>query len=394
MNTWIGVARKSQQIATITVTSNTDAQTFTISFTHPSGIPTTAIEIATDTASSDTTSSIAANLQADIAASLHEYAKSVTSEVNAAVITLTANKAGVPFVVSVGGTGSMTLATTSANSGPNDYSVASNWSEGSVPVATNDVRIQGSVDILYGLNQASVALDDVLIEGFTGRIGSRAHPLAFDPGTLVVNCTGNVHFLLIGTTSIKVFNTGSGVDGSRYGCHLVSGSSHTSIELLGGSTNIGQFHDANLTVTNILVEDGLFYIGPNVLPTNFRMTGGQGTLELPTATTLTAGTLDGGHLTTLGAFVVTAFTMNGGTHICENTGAYTTYTANGGFLNLIYSKRTKEITTLVQDQAAKVWYDTAFLTNTTFTRNGPMESSSALTSVEPKSRGGRVAARG
>jgi len=381
IKTWKGGATRVSQVATWTISSNTNGHTFILSVTHPSGVPTDTVEIVNETADGVlTTTQIASNIATEWNASNHDFAAAVTAQASSNVVTFTADVAGVPFIISKSGTGTSTLTTTTANSGPNDYGVPSNWAEGAIPIATNDVRITGNVDILYGLNQSSVALDDVIIEGFTGRIGEQSHLLAFDPATLTIDCTGNVHLLLGSVTTVRVLNTGSGHNSSGFGCFLVGAGTTTTLELIGGSTNVSQFHDANMTIGTCHIEGGRNYIGPNITLTTFRQTGGDNTLEGISGATVTTITVDGGDLFAHGAFATTTGTQNGGNVTWEVTGACTTYNARGGLLDLLFSKKTKEITTIVQNNCT-IRYDKSFLTNTTWTENVPMEKKPALSSA-------------
>lgn len=102
----------------------------------------------------------------------------VSATVSGSTVTVTARTAGKPFTISVSETStSGTLTHTSAATaatGPNHWDNADNWSTGAVPVSTDDVVIdhRGLSDILYGLNQSSVALNSLTItNGFTKSIG-------------------------------------------------------------------------------------------------------------------------------------------------------------------------------------------------------------------------------
>lgn len=102
----------------------------------------------------------------------------VTASDNSPDITLTSDTAGIPFTV----TSSEVTATdgvvgdqvdTTANSGPNCWDTAANWSLGAVPVATNDVVFENSsISCLYGLAQSGATLTSFKqFQTFTGTIG-------------------------------------------------------------------------------------------------------------------------------------------------------------------------------------------------------------------------------
>jgi hypothetical protein len=164
-NRWLGSSRTIAQVVTLTVGSNTDGQTFTTTMNG---------KAYTYTASGDTTSTIATAIQALLAGSTEPEFKEVTWTVSSNVVTGTAATPGMPFTLSVTGTGTYTLATLTANSGPNDASVAANWSTGALPTDTDDVLIDGGPDILYGLAALSppAALNSLRVKAsFTGNIG-------------------------------------------------------------------------------------------------------------------------------------------------------------------------------------------------------------------------------
>ena len=89
------------------------------------------------------------------------------------VITVDSGSAGIPMTVTLAasGTGAITKVSTTANKGPNDYNTVENWTLGAVPVADTDVRISGTVDILYGLDQSGTEIDDFIVENYSGTIG-------------------------------------------------------------------------------------------------------------------------------------------------------------------------------------------------------------------------------
>ena len=109
--------------------------------------------------------------------STHPYCSAVTATALTDTVTLTADAAGVPFVVTSsvsGGTGTIGSATTAtANAGPNDYSTAANWSTGVVPANGDYVYLtNGSDPILWGLAQSGVAPALLQIEqSFIGQVG-------------------------------------------------------------------------------------------------------------------------------------------------------------------------------------------------------------------------------
>ena len=84
---------------------------------------------------------------------------------------------GLPAVVTstqgAAGPDTLTLATANAATGKHFWDDAGNWAENAVPQNGDDVYIQnGSVDILYGLDQSAVTLDSLTVDpSYAGNIG-------------------------------------------------------------------------------------------------------------------------------------------------------------------------------------------------------------------------------
>lgn len=165
VNRWLGHAAPVAQVVTLTVGSATSGHTFV---TTIAGAP-----ISYAAGSGETTSTVAAAIKALLAASTDPRFTEVTWTVDAAVITGTAKTAGKPFTVSESGTGTYTLATATASSGPNHYGNGTNWSQGAEPQTGEDVLIDGGPDILWGLeNQAASDFASLrILASFTGRVG-------------------------------------------------------------------------------------------------------------------------------------------------------------------------------------------------------------------------------
>lgn len=378
LRTWEGKARAlNPQVATIVVGSSTNGHVFNIYLENPAGTSGEAVLIATDTASGDTTSTIATALHAQLAASKHEFARALSYSVDTATITVTANVAGVPFIVTTtGSTGTLTYTVTTANEGPNDWSVPSNWKEGIVPVDDDDILISNRPDgtwsdILYGLNQDGITADTVTIHNYKGRIGARATPLWLEPTDDITMDSGEFYIELRNGVTLtrllceggKLYLTGETGLGST-----ITGAYHR-----GGTTYYASDRAHGFTVTTLRVDGGDVFVMPGMTHTNLFLSVGTATVDSSNGWTLIQ--VDGGSL--FGTmFHSTTVTQNGGYVQWDNAGGtITTYAANGGTLetrlsrNLAASKRT--ITTLTQDQAATVYYDTLSVDVGTHTRNGP-----------------------
>lgn len=106
---------------------------------------------------SDTNTQIATALQALLASTLFpEFLEVLWTNPSAGTILATGQTAGVPFTITctASGTGTLTPTTTTANSGPSDVAIASNWSQGTLPVTGDQIFLQNnSVPLLYNLQQ-------------------------------------------------------------------------------------------------------------------------------------------------------------------------------------------------------------------------------------------------
>jgi len=126
--------------------------------------------------------SVVETIQAQLAASTKSLFQEITWTENDSLVTGTAKVAGKPFYLteatfeSGGGAAdaqTFAQATSTANSGPNDWNSGANWDTGSIPANTNDIIIAGTnVDIKYGLNQSGVNLNSLSIAPtYGGEIG-------------------------------------------------------------------------------------------------------------------------------------------------------------------------------------------------------------------------------
>tara|TARA_R110000868_G_scaffold113676_2_gene304901 strand:- start:362 stop:1666 length:1305 start_codon:yes stop_codon:yes gene_type:complete len=184
------------------------------------------------TAGSTTTATVVSNLVTAwnllSAATYPEWAE-ITASANTTTLSLTHDTAGTAFAVTltpletgggaadaqtIEGAGTATTGTTAtANSGPNDWSVAANWSGGAVPANGDTVYIENSnVDILYGLSQSGVTLAALYIPAsYTGKIGLPTTHAA--SGTAAAYYEYRATELAIGAT---IFQSGHG-DGQGSG---------------------------------------------------------------------------------------------------------------------------------------------------------------------------------
>ncbi|HYH66568.1 MAG TPA: hypothetical protein VD866_17875, partial [Urbifossiella sp.] len=138
------------QVVTLTVGSNTNTHTFVTTMNGKS-ITVTADGVLT-------AAQLASAIQALLDASTIPEFASVTWTVDSAVVTGTAKTPGKPFSISETGTGTYTLATPTANVGPEAVDLAGNWSLAATPVATDDVLIDAGPDLLWGFENVPSAV--------------------------------------------------------------------------------------------------------------------------------------------------------------------------------------------------------------------------------------------
>lgn len=170
---WVGGQSAVTQVSTITLTTFNDSETdVTVTLTAEDGSTTQGVSI---TPSGTNEETIAASLQAALTASQSSMFQQVTWTQAAHIVTGTAKNAGIPFYASTtvtGGTGAAADADSQANVGPNDWNTAANWDIASIPVSGDDVWIHGEYDIIYGLDQNAVDLDNLRVTaGYSGNIG-------------------------------------------------------------------------------------------------------------------------------------------------------------------------------------------------------------------------------
>jgi len=138
------------------------------------------------------TTAIASGVQAALAALTQQYFPEyykITWAVNSSTVTGTAKTAGIPFTTTVtksSTSGTAVRTTTTTSSGPNDASVAKNWSLGTAPANGDDLVFEGATaDCLYGLSQTSVKPGSITVKAsYTGKIGLP-----------VINTSGSVSYV-------------------------------------------------------------------------------------------------------------------------------------------------------------------------------------------------------
>lgn len=165
---WRGDAPAVAQVSSVTVTADSASTTYKIT------INSKVVSVTgTGTGVNDTASAIVAALQASTIPEFQEVAWTVSS----ATVIGTANTAGMPFTYTAtvsGGTGTFSAVSTTAGSGPNDLSLAANYSTGALPTNGDTLYMTDSTNAaLYNADAlAAVTLTNLYIDAsMTGAIG-------------------------------------------------------------------------------------------------------------------------------------------------------------------------------------------------------------------------------
>jgi hypothetical protein len=370
--TWIGGATAVAQVDTITVGGTVEADdVFTLTVTAEDG-STYALDVV---AGSTTPATVATTIATAWNASTNPKLTPITASTNSAAVILTADTSGVPFSVAAtttengGGAAdaqTFTRVATTANAGPNDWNTAANWREGSVPVAGDDVTIEGSNAITYGLRQSGVALGDFVVSPtYSGTIGSLGKPLDIDPDLFEFAGTGKAYIdLNAANISPRVTATASASTGA--GLYL-TGTNLATLRVEGGVVGVAvNAGETSTLATGQVSGSGKLTIGSGVTLTSFLQVAGTGVVECA-ATTVTA---DSGTLTTSGAGAITTLTNNGATVYASSSGTITDLHGKGGTTDLTKSKTPRTVSELHLYDGGKVLVDADVVTLTATTVHG------------------------
>lgn len=386
---WVGKSVAVAQVTTVTVGGTLSGETFTISVGG--------VVIATHTDADTVIATTVAALVAAWNTSTHPYATPITAVDASPDITLTADTAGVPFVITLntpGGSATLGQASTTANSGPNDWSTAANWSDGVTPVSTDTVIFDaGSVDVLWGLDQNAVTLAELrIMHAYTGKIGLPEDE--FTPTAVTIDTTAVEYretYLKVSATAVRIgehYGSGSPAGSSRIKLDVgavvstmtVSNSAsntadtflepirwlgtHASnvIHMLKGELGIATTaagEVATVLTLNVghlgnVAGDATVHVGDGVTLSGFNQSGGTADVESAIVTVnQTAGTL-----TTIGIGGITSSATVGGTLIAQSSGTINSMLINGtGIADFSRDSRAKTVSSLFMHKGAKLNLD-------------------------------------
>lgn len=184
---WIGVAQDVRQVTTIAVTGTwATGDTATLTINNKNVTVTIGADVSTSNVADVLARAVDAangteNLLNDESRNfggeeIPEFAE-VDADADGATLTLSSETPGVPFTVtrseSTAGDGALGAVTSvTAATGKNHFDNAKNWEGGSLPSATDTLVFDsGSVDVLYGLGNATLDYALRRTNGYTGDIG-------------------------------------------------------------------------------------------------------------------------------------------------------------------------------------------------------------------------------
>ena len=302
-------------------------------------------------------------------------------------LTLTADTAGVPFVVTtsevvagtVGGGDVGNPAATVASAGPNDWSTAANWDGGVVPINSDIVIIENTADnITYGLGQSAMTLDELHIkQSFTGSLG-----------LIEVNESGYEEYLEtyleIGATlvfigqgdgsgsgriklntgsdqvALNVYNNGSPTDTDLKSTMWKGTSASNEVNITKGSFGAAILGSEVATIATLKVgfasesqinTDSDVLLGSGVTLTTVDMQGG--TVEINSNVTTVNQT--NGNSSLLGTITATTITLDGGNCYYRTSGTCTTLNVSGeGVFDCRRDMRSRTITNLTIYKGATI----------------------------------------
>lgn len=386
---WLSGATAVTQVDTLTVGGTIETNdVFTITLTGEDGTT----EVLNVVAGSSTAGTVATTIKNAAAALTTPLFAAITWTVSSADVIATAKTAGVPFYCAAtttengGGAAddqTFVRAATTANKGPNDWNTALNWSGSAVPVNADNVYIdEGSDDILYGLNQSAVALDELHISQlYTGLIGTADAYLQIGATTAAIgeyfgsgSPQGSRRIKIDfggATVAVTVYNSGSsGEESNQQPIRLKINDAAGTLRVMRGKVGLcvgtGETGEiATLTVGYVsnIEQDSDVLVGPGVTIATITKYGGK----LVTQSGATTVTHNAGTMQTEGTAAFTNVDIVGGTAILNASGTIGDLDCLGGASDFTRSPVARTVTDLTIYAGASCYYDPAIVTAT----NGP-----------------------
>lgn len=274
----------------------------------------------------------------------------VTADSSTDTVTLTGVTAGKPFTFTTsvsGGTGTISAGTTTtADTGPNHWDNATNWSGGAVPVNSDTVILEGpAVQIWYGLAQSAVTLTELILratdrleiglpqtntDNATSYSETRAQYLAIGATTVTSEWTGTGRIRLdTGSvqTTINCTSTGTSLDTDLPAFLFKGTHASNALNINKGDVGVALLTGETATVATLRVGyvdsvdgDASVKCSSGVTLTTIEQSGGV--VEI--ASNVTTITKTDGSITVGGSATVTTANVDGGEYYHKSTGTLTT----------------------------------------------------------------------
>jgi hypothetical protein len=340
-------------------------------------------------AGSTVAATVATTIKNALAASTLSLFYAITWTASTVYVIGTAKTAGIPFscaatTTETGGGGAdgqtFTRAATTANAGPNDWNIALNWSGSTVPINADDVYVdEGTADILYGLNQSAVALDELHVSQlYTGKIGTATAYLRIGATTAVIGeyfGTGSPQGsrrikIDFGTSNVAVTvydSNSSAEEASQQPIRLKILHASATLKVMRGKVGLCVGTGETGQVTTLTVgfvtnqeQDADGQVGPGVTIGTITKYGGK----LLTQSGATTATQNGGQLQTEGVAAFTTIVNNAGTAILNASGTIANLDSNGGLTDFTRSPVARTVSDWDVAAGASIAYDSAVVTVT------------------------------
>ncbi len=298
-------------------------------------------------------------------------------------------------------------ASTTANTGPNNWDDANNWSAGTIPGATasEDTWVENStVDILYGLDQSGAAQTLTSLHfartyaglvgwnGATGLIGDylqvKASEVQIGEHFSQARANGSARIKLnvgIVESDISVLYMAASTDSPKPACRLLMNNAATDIiEIKKGSVGIASETGETSTLNDIRISfdtsqntDAELQLGEGVTLNLLVCDGGNTISRTTTDLSSETATVNAGSLVFDGSSALGTLNVSGGSVEPISTGDITALNITAGICDFTTSSEPRTVTTLKLDGPGVLEYDPAIVTLTNdiqpFTASGKQQ---------------------
>lgn len=231
-----------------------------------------------------------------------------------------------------------------------DYSTATNWSLGHVPLASEIVIIPvGSPSITSGLNQSTIEIQSFFVEdAYGGTIGSAAEYLSINPTNVHFSGAGLAYINVNDATDINIYGTRSKDREFGAGLYLL-GDTIEELNLYKGDVGLAVFSGETSSVETVNIRsensqnpDTSLITGDGAGIDAWNQSGGFGLLN--NIQQMTEVTVAGGTLTIIGTGNITSLNVNGGEVYPDSFGVILDSNLRGGLVNFERSTSTRTVT--------------------------------------------------